>query len=214
MKFKYNGQWVDLAIKALDSMAIGTGIEFYGSSIPTGWLICDGSAISRTEYNELFDVIGTTYGAGDGSTTFNIPNKKGRVGVGLDLTQTEFDTLGEIGGVKEVTLTVSQIPSHSHSTYLGTVDDQNFTSNPGQYPPADGPDHVSATVTSNNSGGDEAHTNLQPYIVVNYLIKAKNTVATFSSVVDDFSTSTTDAYSCAYINNLFNSNINGNEVEY
>ena len=65
-------------------------------------MICDGRAVSRSDYSELFAVIGTTYGSGDGSTTFNLPNLKGRVPVGKDSSQTEFDTIGETGGSKYI----------------------------------------------------------------------------------------------------------------
>ncbi len=76
------------------------------SSAPAGWLLCDGSNVSRATYADLFDAIGTTYGAGDGSTTFGLPNVKGRSIVHRDSGQTEFDTLGETGGAKTV--------AHSH----------------------------------------------------------------------------------------------------
>src|SRR5690606_11752046 len=76
---------------------------------------CDGSAVSRTDYADLFEVIGTSYGVGDGSTTFNLPNLQGRVPVGLDTGQTEFNALGKTGGAKTHTLTIDQMPSHSHT---------------------------------------------------------------------------------------------------
>lgn len=94
-----------------------TGVinAYAGSIAPTGWLLCDGAAVSRATYADLFSLLGTTYGAGDGATTFNVPNLKGRVAVGRDSAQTEFDTLGETGGAKTHTLTESEIPSHLHA---------------------------------------------------------------------------------------------------
>jgi microcystin-dependent protein len=89
---------------------------FAGSTAPTGWLLCDGTAVSRTTYSDLFAITSTTYGVGDGSTTFNLPNLKGRVPVGLDTSQTEFDVLGETGGAKTHTLTSTEIPGHTHTT--------------------------------------------------------------------------------------------------
>ncbi len=89
-------------------------MPYAGSAAPTGWLLCDGSAVSRGTYAGLFAVIGTTYGGGDGSTTFNLPNLKGRYPAGRDSSQGEFDTLGESGGAKTHTLAGSEIPSHSH----------------------------------------------------------------------------------------------------
>lgn len=86
---------------------------------PSGWLICDGSAVSRTTYSVLFGIISTTYGVGDGSTTFNLPNLKGRVIVGRDAADTDWDVLGETRGTKTETLAISQIPSHDHSAVTG-----------------------------------------------------------------------------------------------
>lgn len=97
-----------------DIEAVGTVKMYAGSSAPTGWMVCDGTAVSRATYADLFAVIGETYGNGDGSTTFNLPNLKGRVPVGHDSGQTEFDALGETGGEKEHQLTVGEMPSHTH----------------------------------------------------------------------------------------------------
>ncbi len=94
---------------------VGAVNQFAGSSAPAGWLLCDGTAVSRTTYAALFGVIGTTYGAGDGSTTFNLPNLKGRVPVGFDAAQAEFNALGKTGGEKTHTLVAAEIPTHSHS---------------------------------------------------------------------------------------------------
>lgn len=97
------------------STPAGVIVPFAGSSAPTGYLVCDGAAVSRTTYADLFAAIGTTYGAGDGSTTFALPNLKGRVVVGVDAGQSEFDTLGETGGAKTHTLDSTEIPAHTHS---------------------------------------------------------------------------------------------------
>ena len=77
MKYRdpQTGQFKDLKVKTSDTLPIGTQVAYGGTTVPTGWLICDGSAVSRTVYADLFSVIGTSYGAGDGSTTFNLPNK-------------------------------------------------------------------------------------------------------------------------------------------
>jgi microcystin-dependent protein len=93
----------------------GTVTMFAGATAPTGWHVCDGSALSRFVYPDLFAAIGTTYGAGDGVNTFNLPNLKGRVPVGADPTQTEFDVLGETGGEKTHLLTAAEMPTHSHT---------------------------------------------------------------------------------------------------
>lgn len=89
-------------------------IAYGGNVAPSGWLICDGTAVSRTTYATLFSAIGTTYGVGDNSTTFNLPNLLGRAIVGFDGSQTEFNTVGKTGGAKTHTLTTGEIPAHNH----------------------------------------------------------------------------------------------------
>ena len=94
----------------------GTMIDFAGTSAPAGYLACDGSAVSRITYARLFGVIGTRYGVGDGSTTFNVPDRRDRFGIGASSTR----AVGSTGGTENVTLTTNQIPSHSHGagTYV------------------------------------------------------------------------------------------------
>jgi microcystin-dependent protein len=91
-------------------------ITMYGAaSAPTGYLLCDGTAVSRVTYAALFTAISTTYGPGNGTTTFNLPNLKGKVPVGLDSADATFDALGDTGGHKTHTLTSSEMPSHTHT---------------------------------------------------------------------------------------------------
>lgn len=94
---------------------IGAVLEYAGATLPIGFLWADGSLVSRTTYAGLFAAIGTVHGVGDGATTFGIPNRKGRVAVGRDSGQTEFDVLGETGGAKTHTLTTGEMPTHSHT---------------------------------------------------------------------------------------------------
>jgi hypothetical protein len=79
---------------------VGSMMDFAGATPPTGYLLCDGTAVSRTTYSALFAICGVLYGVGDGSTTFNLPNCKGKVSVGYNSAETEFDVLGETGGAK------------------------------------------------------------------------------------------------------------------
>ena len=104
----------------LETNPIGAILEWPSDTIPTNWLLCNGQAVSRTEYSELFKVIGTTYGAGDGSTTFNVPDRRGNTAIGKDDSDTDFNTLGKTGGAKKRTLVLANIPSHTH-TFTGTA---------------------------------------------------------------------------------------------
>ena len=189
--------------QATPGLPAGTIVQWPTNTPPANWTICDGSALSRTTYASLFAAIGTTYGSGDGTTTFNIPNLKGRVGVGRDASQTEFDTLGETGGAKTHTLTTSEMPIHSHGitdpghghsindpghthAALGDASDGSAVlgldaaaaSKNGSYGGLIAAAATGITINGsgtgisiNNAGSDGAHNNLQPYVVLNYIIK-------------------------------------------
>ena len=171
-------------LATLRSTPTGVMAVFAGSTPPDGWLECAGAYVSRAAYPALFSAIGTTYG----STTadnFRLPDARGRVLVGLDPAQSEFDTLGDSGGDKEVTLTVAQMPSHSHGAVTGaeTVEGSfgltDSTTNPaGSAAIRRGTGGSTRTMTDSAhshsipaQGGGEAHSNLQPYLVVRYMIK-------------------------------------------
>lgn len=99
--------------------------QYIGVAAPNGYLLCDGSPVSRTTYSALWDVLrnGTSsspYGNGDGTTTFNLPNLKGRVPVGIDDTQTEFDARGETGGSKTSTAPHDHSVTHDHAAFNAT----------------------------------------------------------------------------------------------
>lgn len=176
----------------------GTIIDFAGSTIPNGWLICDFSEVDRVEYAALFSVIGTIYGSGDGETTFNLPPASGRVNVALDITDADFNTLGEFRGQKAVTLETTEIPSHTHlqnahnhtqSPHLhaismkfrtATVTANSSFPESGESSVSEGPAantanetavNIAQTATNQNTGGGNAHNNIQPSIVFYRLIK-------------------------------------------
>ena len=89
----------------------GCILPFCGNNAPQGWLLCDGSAINRTTYADLFAILGTNYGEGDNSTTFNLPDMRGKVAVGLN-TNGAFDALGKSVGEETHKLTINEMPSH------------------------------------------------------------------------------------------------------
>lgn len=160
---------------------IGTILSYGGTTAPNGFLLCNGAAVSRTTYSDLFAVIGTSYGAGDGSTTFNVPNLQGKVAVGYSSGEIEFNSIGKADGEKTHTLTYYEMPQHAHSAlYIGSSagSELGWTGINGT---------VNGSVQTSVAGGNQAHNNLQPYVVTNYIIKAKQTPmpADMQGEVDD-----------------------------
>lgn len=154
------------------SLPSGAVSMFAGSAAPQGFLLCDGSAVSRTTYATLYSTIGTTYGTGDGNSTFNLPNLKGTVPVGVDTSQTEFNTLGKKGGEKTHTLSTAEMPVHAHFAAGSANTYTIYGGNLGNGPAAgSGYDTDMSTVSTSNAGGGTAHNNLQPYISLNFIIK-------------------------------------------
>jgi microcystin-dependent protein len=192
----------------------GAVMPFAGSTEPAGWLLCYGQTVSRTVYAQLFAAIGTTYGSGDGSTTFALPDLRGRVVAGVDnmggsaasrLTSTTItggaDAVGEVGGGQTHTLTSAEsgVPAHGHTTGNNSVDHSHFISaafdnvtTAGPYPyyaragggstllgPPNGMTSAGQSsnhthVVNNNTAANasSAHNNVQPTMVLNYIIKA------------------------------------------
>lgn len=146
---------------------------FAGNFAPAGWMFCEGQLLPISEYETLFNLIGTTYG-GDGQSTFALPDLRGR----LPIHMGNGFTLAETGGVETVTLTVSQIPAHSHPMLASL--NQGNTVNPGG-------NVLAATATAtpyiaispnvplspqavSSVGGSQPHSNFQPYLCVDFII--------------------------------------------
>jgi microcystin-dependent protein len=146
---------------------------FAGNFAPAGWMFCEGQLLPISEYETLFNLIGTTYG-GDGQSTFALPDLRGRIPVHMG----NGFTLAETGGAEEITLTVPQIPAHTHpflassATATGSnpqnnVNDQNTTIQ--IYTQGSSSDNLNpGAVTS--TGGSQPHNNFQPYLCVDFII--------------------------------------------
>ncbi len=146
---------------------------FAGNFAPAGWMFCDGQLLPISENETLFNLIGTTYG-GDGQSTFALPDLRSR----LPIHQGNGFILAETGGSEEVTLTSSQMPAHSHAALASSSiaterSPQNavlaqattfdaYQTTPGAL--------AMAGQALSNAGGSQPHTNLQPYLCVNFII--------------------------------------------
>ncbi len=157
------------SLNSKNSLPSGTVTSFAGNIAPIGWLLCNGDTVSRETYKCLFEIIGTTFGNGDGVTTFNLPDLRGRVsiaaGSGTGLTNR---VLGAIGGEEAHTLTLNEIPSHTH-TYEKQNGVQNIDAPNGSGITA--ADEIVSSVNSGASGGGAAHNVMQPFLVLNHIIK-------------------------------------------
>ena len=179
------------------SVSSGFILPFGGGTAPSGWLECNGQAVSRSTYSDLFAIVGTIYGAGDGSTTFNVPDLQGRVIMGeggntAGRTPADLESIGDTGGSQTANLVLDNLPSHSHQTFAPGSTVVGFGP---LYSPCEnqggrrimfdsggrggrgckgGKGWLGVNTTTNNTGTTGAgtgHNNIQPSTVVMYLIK-------------------------------------------
>jgi microcystin-dependent protein len=146
---------------------------FAGNFAPAGWMFCEGQLLPISENETLFQLIGTTYG-GDGESTFALPDLRGR----LPIHQGNSFILAETGGVEAITLTVQQVPAHSHPL-LGSTTIASDTSAAGKVPAQTSTFDFYQSLPSNallgatsiaSTGGSQPHTNFQPYLCLNFII--------------------------------------------
>jgi microcystin-dependent protein len=180
-KYDFSGA----SLTGIEGIPTATIVPWSSSSVPTGFLECDGAAVSRSTYAALFAIVGTTYGAGDGASTFNVPNLQDNVAIGKSGTKALASTggantvtsTGTVGGsTANATLSTSQLASHSHNFPApggGNPDDCVLTQT-----------NSSGNIASANTGSGTGHSHnmsatfsgdatsvLQPYLAVIYIIK-------------------------------------------
>jgi len=169
-----NGNLKDSGRSVEDILPSGFIGPFAGSTAPSGWLLCGGQEVSRSTFSSLFLSIGTTFGSGDGSTTFNVPDLRDRFPLGdRDQGQSDanrvdnFNTaLGDSGGSDEHQLSIAEMPSHSHTQVTtGTSG--------GLIQVSAGGGDIGGQDANNtrNTGGNQAHNNMPPFLALNYIIK-------------------------------------------
>lgn len=181
-----------MSISAFAALLMPSGfiMDFAGDAAPTGYLVCDGSEVSRATYATLYTAIGDTWGDGDGSTTFNLPDLTGKFTVGQKDADTDFGDVADSGGEKVVTLTIDQIPTHNHAGSTSTDGAhthqmRNAGTTGGGYGLRDALNATSTgmlntgssgshshSVTTENKGGGQSHNNLPPFGVVLKVIKS------------------------------------------
>jgi len=175
------------------SVVIPTGgvIEYGGTAAPSGFLLCDGTAVSRTTFSDLFAILGTVYGVGDGATTFNVPDKRGKVGIGAgeDSGKGLTDrTLGGFLGEEDHSITEDEMAAHDHDfsdpshSHQYNINDGVFGVEPTRQ--LDSLTTIGGVITISNSvvtaftgivhnsqGLGDGHNNIQPSLGFNYIIK-------------------------------------------
>lgn len=147
----------------------GTVEQLAGTHVPTGWLSCDGSAVSRSTYARLFAEIGTSYGVGNGSTTFNLPNLRGKLPIARLASQAEVDTIGETGGAYSKTLAIGEIPAHEHPLVNGgglVVGQQDATGPTGLQINASASGNPLLQYKGQSAGSGTAFSLMNPYQVI------------------------------------------------
>jgi microcystin-dependent protein len=167
----------------MSSPYVGEIRMFGGTFAPAGWMTCDGQLLPISEYDTLFNLIGTTYG-GDGQSTFALPNLAARVPIHVGNNGTSTYNIGDNGGVTSVTLSTNQIPVHSHpfvadtgnvstsvptNAYFANTNPNNYYTVPGTGPAQPLWRNFNAG-TLPIQGGSQPHDNMQPYLAVTFII--------------------------------------------
>jgi len=164
--YRSGAAWV--AVVAAPGVPAGTVSMFAGATAPATYRFCDGALVSRTTFAPLFTAIGTAWGAGDGSTTFALPDLRGRVPIGVGTgSGLTARALAASGGAETHTMTTAEMPAHTHPLIGNAIQGgSNFSPSAT----TDFSSRPSAFVTDSTGGGG-AHNNMQPFNGINFIIK-------------------------------------------
>lgn len=157
-----------------DMRQLGEIILSASGNVPSGFLACDGSAVSRTTYAALFAEIGTNYGVGDGSTTFNLPDLRGRAPIGVGQgSGLSNRALGDSVGNETHTLTTAQLPVHNHrldNSYGADLWRADGSNTGNVIPVTNVSNTVFSRLTTENTGSGSSHNNMQPSLTTSFFI--------------------------------------------
>lgn len=165
-----DGTLSDAFIRDVAAIPVGTVFWRASTVIPTGWLYCDGREVSRTDFPELFSVIGTKFGSGNGTTTFNLPQTKGKFLAGVDASNTNFSQIGSTGGEEEHELTAAELPVVDNSSNVQGVIDTVTNIGAAVTSGAAIQRYVASPLPGINGNG-QAHNTLPPYVTGAFIIK-------------------------------------------
>jgi len=160
----------------MSSPYVGEIRMFAGNFAPSGWMLCQGQTLAISDYDVLFQLIGTTYG-GDGQTTFNLPNLSSRVPIHMGIGPGTNNVIGQMAGEEYVTLTTQQMPMHTHALLCASATSNAaapagaFCGATGSNAYAPAPPNASMNSGSVSSvGGNQPHDNMMPYLAINFII--------------------------------------------
>jgi len=166
-----DGDISEEALDAFNSPPVGTVVDFAGPAAPAGWLMCDGTAVDRVTYADLFNIIGTTYGSGNGTTTFNVPDTRGRCTIGQGTgSGLSGRALAQTLGAETHTLTQAELPDIDLTVSLSR-DIADVAGDAFARSDSNETDWTTTNITVPLGGSDDPHNNMQPSIVFNKIIR-------------------------------------------
>lgn len=203
LKYYKNGKWNIVNGNIVgDTLPIGAIVPYGSTTAPTNWLICDGTEYSIDDYPELYAKIGNMFGGDELEGTFAVPNFKGRFPIGRNINDSDFINLGQTGGSKTHTQTRDEVANHTHQLWVTNDSGDSYGNSPSiQWSRSrDSWTNTQFGVERTDTQNASPMNIMNPYQVVNYIIKVKQSAGVVANVSNTYSTSQSDTYSCDFIN--------------